>query len=83
MKDAEILKGISKIIVDSPSKERLIALANGNPIEDQGSVHLAEVNDTNKYITFTKEFMKDDTLMRKKREILDYAHSYGYKTNLD
>jgi hypothetical protein len=85
MANEEILKGISKIIAaDSPNKRKMAELVNGSPLENQKNLYTgAEINDANKYITFTNEFIQDPGIMRKLGEILKYAHNHGYKTNLD
>lgn len=83
MGNDEVLKGITKILMESQNKERFLALANGNVENNQEDVHIAEVNENNKYVTFTNGFMQDNCFMKKLGQILDYVHNNGYKTNLD
>jgi len=85
MANEEILKGISKIVAaDSPNKRKMAELVNANPLENQKNLYDgAEINETNRHITFNDEFIQDPGNMRKLGEILNYAHNQGYTTNLD
>jgi hypothetical protein len=85
MTNKEILKGISKIITaDSPNKRKMAELVNGNSLENKKNLYIgAEINDTDRHITFNNEFIQDFGIMKKLGEILNYAHNRGYTTNLD
>jgi hypothetical protein len=85
MTNKEILKGISKIITqDNPNIMKMAGLANRNSLENKKNLYIgAEINDTDRHITFNNEFIQDPGIMRKLGEILNYAHNQGYTTNLD
>jgi hypothetical protein len=85
MRNNEILKDITRIISESPSRGRLAIIASDSPTEDGGEIkNVAEIpDDNNKYLVFTEEFNQDYTLMKKLPQILEYVHSQGYTTNLD
>ena len=62
----------------------MAGLVRGNPLENQKSLYIgAEIDDTDRHITFTNEFIQDSGIMKKLEEILNYVHSQGYSTNLD
>ena len=82
MGEDEVMKGITKILANSPSRGRLATIISDNPTEGQGKIkNVAEV--IGDYITFTEKFMQDGGFMRRLGEILNYVHDKGYKTNLD
>jgi hypothetical protein len=81
MENEELLNGISKIIVDSPNMKKLGDIVNESSVKNTKEVHIASIIDN--YVKFTEDFIKDNSLIKKKEEILDYLHNQGYKTNLD